>query len=162
MGREKLKMGKGNKMKKGGRKTKKSGFFWHVHHDTLLEWSDDINKRIEFIKTKKPANEIETRLKLLQRVKGELPEEVIGTWNACKKVEDTFYKAQDAYDKARNACYKAWDARLYDIYKKAWNVYNKAYDAYKKAWDAHNEAIVDHLPEIELLHKQECRNCPLS
>jgi hypothetical protein len=141
---------------------KKSGFFWHVHHDTLLEWSDYINRRIEYIKTRKPANEVETRLRLLQPVKGELPEEVIGTWNVCKRAKGAYEKVCDAYYKTCDAYNKTCNAQLktYDAYNKTYYVYNKTYDVYKKAWDAYSKAIIKHLPEIELLHKQECKNCP--
>jgi hypothetical protein len=133
---------------------KKSGFFWHVHHDVLVEWSDNINERIEYIKNVKPKNEVKTRLKLLQPVKGELPEEVIGAWNAFEKAKNTFNKAKDAYE-------KVWDTfnKTKDAYEKVWNAYDEAFEARYKTWDAYDEAIVDHLPEIELLHKQECKNC---
>ena len=155
---------------------KKSGFFWHIHHDTLFGWSDDINERIEYIKTEKPGNEIETRLRLLQPVKGKLPEEVIRARNAFDKARnafdkarDAYYKAGDAYNKAgdayikvRDAYYKARNAfdKAWNAYHKAGDAYNKARDAYYKARDTYDKAIVEHLPEIELLHKQECKNCP--
>jgi hypothetical protein len=118
-----------------------SGFFWHVHHDVLLEWSDNIAERIEYIKDMKPEDEVELRLKLLRRVKGELPEEII-------KARNAFEKALDAFDKTWNACDDVWDT-----YDKAWKVFYKT-------WKNYDKAIVDHLPEIELLHKQECKNCP--
>ena len=44
------------------------GWFWHVHHAILLEWSDDITERIEFIQKYKLAHEIPQRLKLLKPV----------------------------------------------------------------------------------------------
>ena len=131
-----------------------SGFFWHVHHDVLVEWSDNINRRIEYIKGMKPEDEVELRLKLLRRVKGELPKEVLEARNA-------FEKALDAFDKAWNACDEVGDTydKAWKTFYKTWKDYDKAWKAFYKTWEAYDEAIVDHLPEIELLHKQECKNC---
>ena len=44
------------------------GFYWHVHHDKLIEWCYNYQERVEAIK-EKPKNEIETRLRLLKPVK---------------------------------------------------------------------------------------------
>lgn len=109
---------------------KTKGIFWHVHHDTLLEWSDNIQERIDYIKKEKPKHEIETRLKLLKPVKGRLPAE--------------FVKAEKSYDKSRKAYHKAREA------------YNKAYEAYDKAREAYDKAFEKHKKEIEELHKKEC------
>ena len=38
------------------------GFFAFVHHDKLVEWSDDIQERIDYIKKAKPTHEQEVRL----------------------------------------------------------------------------------------------------
>ena len=43
-----------------------SGYFWHVHHDALLEYSENIKERIEYIKENKPREEVEIRLRLLK------------------------------------------------------------------------------------------------
>ena len=111
----------------------KTGFFWHVHHDVLLEHSHDIDERIAYVKSHKPAKEVETRLRLMRPVIGELPEEVV--------------KARKAHGKA----WKAWgDAR---------KDYAKACKAYDEACKAFNEAIQRNLPAIEELHRKECPGC---
>ena len=76
------------------------GFFWHVHHDALLEWSDNSNERIEYIKANKPKREQKLRLRLLKPVKGELPEAVLKAWAAYVKARAAYVKAGAAYDKA--------------------------------------------------------------
>ena len=81
---------------------KYKGFFWHIHHNILAEWSNDINERVKAIKDTKPKNEIPIRLKLLKKVKGKLPKE--------------FIEAYKALDKA----YKAWD-KAYKAWEKSWN-----------------------------------------
>src|SRR3989304_1531707 len=77
--------------------------YWHIHHkDFLLEWSDDIQERIDFIQAEKPKHEVEIRLRLLKPVQGALPPKLV----------------KAAYD-------KDWDA-----FSKDWDAYRKAYDKY--------------------------------
>jgi len=115
-------------------KMKTNGWFWHVHHDVLVEWSDDINERIAYIKKEKPENERALRLKLLKPVMGKLPAKLVKAGEAYGKAWKAYDKAREAYDKAREACDKAEEA------------YDKAKKACKK--------------EIEALHKKECPDCP--
>ena len=49
---------------------------WHGHHDAIVSLLD-IEYRREHIRTDKPAAEQELRLRLMQPVKGQLPEEFI-------------------------------------------------------------------------------------
>src|SRR3989337_2916667 len=108
--------------------------FWHIHHEVLLEWSDDIQERIDFIQAEKPKHEVEIRLRLLKPVQGALPPKLVKAGDARDKAYDANAKARDAYDKAR------------DAYVKAKAAYNKAYD--------------ECLPQIEALHALECPDCP--
>ena len=47
----------------------KSGFFTFIHHQEPVEFSDDITKRIEFIKYTKPGNEVAIRLDCITYIK---------------------------------------------------------------------------------------------
>jgi len=115
-------------------------FFWHVHHDILLEpLTKPIKNRIKYIKENKPEEEVELRLKLLKPVKGKLP--------------DKFIKALEARVKAGEARVKAWEA-----YVKTWKAFDKAWEARVKAWEAYDKAGED--PKIIALHKKECPDCP--
>jgi len=96
---------------------KTKGMFWHVHHDVLVEWSDDIRKRIRYVKKAKPKGEIKLRLKLMKPVKGKLPDEVV-------KAGEASNRAGESYVKAWEACDKAWEA------------YDKALKRHKKAIEA--------------------------
>lgn len=40
----------------------KQGFYWHVHHNSLIEWCWDYNERVNAINKDKPKNEIPIRL----------------------------------------------------------------------------------------------------
>ena len=110
------------------------GFFWHVHHDKLIEFCYGYEERASFIRTDKPTHEQKTRLRLFKPVKGSLPQEVI--------------EAGQAYAKAGQA------------YDKAWQAYNKAWQAYDKAEQAYGEALKNNMPAITALHEKECPNCP--
>jgi len=111
--------------------TNKAGFYWHVHHNTLIEWCYDEQERIDYIKKRKPANERETRLKWMKPVKGKLPRVVVRAWKACCKARDTY-----------------------------WEAYCKAGEPYHKAGETYDKAIRDHKDEIEALHAKEQPGCP--
>src|SRR3989304_5286619 len=164
--------------------------FWHIHHEVLLEWSDDIQERIDFIQAEKPKHEVEIRLRLLKPVQGALPPKLVKAGDARDKAYDANAKARDAYDKARDAYVKAGDARdkakaayakgghacvkARAAFGKDWDAFVKASVAYAKAGDAfvkakaafvkakaaYNKAYDECLPQIEALHALECPDCP--
>jgi len=109
--------------------------YWHIHHNILLEFSDNIQERIDYIKAKKASEQIPTRLKLLKEVKGELPAEIS---EACAARDETWA----AYHE-RAACEEA-----------------KAWVAYHKAWVANHQVLIKYANEIEALHTKECPGCP--
>jgi len=136
------------------------GFFWHIHHNILVEWSDDINERIGAIKKNKPQNEIPIRLKLLKKVKGKLPKEFIEADKArdkadkaLDKAKDKAYKADKALDKAKDKAFKAWNKadKAKDKAFKAWNKADKALDKADKALDKARDN-----KQIIKLHNKEC------
>ena len=120
----------------------KTKFYWHIHHDVLVEpLTEPIENRIDFIKQDKPKAEIVLRLKLLKPVKGKLPIEVVKAWEAHNKAEEAYHKVREAYHKAEEA-------------------YDKAWEAYDKAWEAYNEVLIKNKKYIEELHNKECPDCP--
>jgi len=120
------------------------GFFWHVHHEVLIEWCFDYNERALYICTQKPKNEQEIRLRLFRPVKGTLPQEVIEAGQA-------LIEAGQAYD-------KAW--RAYWAYNETLQAYDKAWRACHEAGQAYDEALRKNMPAIKALHREECPNCP--
>ncbi len=65
----------------------KTDFWWHVHHETLVEQLyEPLRARINYIKKDKPKDEIEVRLKLLKPVLGKIPTTQRG-WEALHKKE---------------------------------------------------------------------------
>ena len=63
----------------------KTGWYWFLHHDTIVEWTDDIDERWDYVCRNKPLNELPTRLKWMRHVVGELPEELTKVWADCDK-----------------------------------------------------------------------------
>ena len=62
-------------------------FWWHIHHETLVEQlTEPVRARINYIKKDKPKDEIELRLKLLKPVLGKIPTTQRG-WDALHKKE---------------------------------------------------------------------------
>ena len=129
-----------------GKDTPNTGFFWHVHHGKLLEWCYDAEERREYIRQHKPSNEVETRLRLMQPVQGEIPAEV-------QEAGRAYEEAAQAHDKAQRAPEEA--GRAYE----AWLAYEEAALAYDKAWLAYDKALSKHRGAIEALHAKECPDC---
>ncbi|MBU0846902.1 hypothetical protein KKH23_06890, partial [Patescibacteria group bacterium] len=124
----------------------RSGLAFHVHHDRLMEYCYDYDERVGYIKTGKPAEEQELRLRLfklipLDRIPGK-----------DSKIWEAHNKAGEALDKAREAYYKAREA-----YDKAREAYDEAREAYDEAREAYGKAYSS---EIVALHKELCPDCP--
>ena len=112
----------------------KPKFYWHIHHDTLVETlTEPIENRIKYIKENKPKSEIALRLKLLRPVKGKLPKE--------------FIEARNEHDEANKRYHEALEK-----YIEAWNKRDKACKKYIKEMKKYR-------PLILALHEKECSNC---
>lgn len=163
---------------------KQRGFFWHVHHETLLEWCYNYNRRVECIRTKKPKKEIYIRLHLFKPVKNTLPQEVIEAWQVFNKAQLSCDKMGQELNRAGEALYKMGRAlkkrqgrfpkkypksiiRQIKIASEAWQTYEITRQAYNeteqtlnKAKRAFFEALNRNRGVIEALHAKECPNCP--
>jgi len=134
---------------------KQSGFAWHCHHDVLIEWVTDFQKRVDFIKEQKPIKERTLRLKLFRMIpEHRLPKGLI-------KAREVYDKAREAYDKAWEAYFKAWEAydKAREAYDKAREACDKAREACDKAWEAYDKALETSKAEISKLHDELCPNC---
>ncbi|MFH1451013.1 MAG: hypothetical protein ABIF89_00160 [bacterium] len=116
---------------------KNQGFYWHVHHRILIEWCYDYVERTKYIRTEKAKDQRETRLRLFQPVKGDLPQEVI-------KARQALNEARRVYNKQVQSLYEA----------------RQAYYEKERASQAYYKALKKNMPAIEALHKKECPNCP--
>ena len=122
-------------------------FYWHVQLDCLVEpLIELIENQIAFIRKNKPKSEIETRLRLMKPVRGQLPILVVKAGAACEKVWAAYEKARAAYERAAS--------------EKMWVASRKAIVAYRKKWATCEKMITDNMPAIEALHRKECPNCP--
>jgi uncharacterized coiled-coil DUF342 family protein len=151
---------------------KTKGFYWHIHHDKLCEWCYDYDERVNYIKTEKPENEIQTRLRLMKPVREELPKEFVEAYKkrneADKKWVETYkkrnearkrlYEAREKLDEAHEKFVEA-DEKWVEAYEKCdetdkkWNEARKKWNEADKKWD---EAWKKFKPQLEALHKKEC------
>lgn len=129
----------------------RSGFYWHVHHDVLMEWSGDIQERVNYIKVNKLAKEIKTRLRLMKPVAGPLPSGLI-------KAQVVHEKAWGAYEKARARAHAAL-ACLAER-NRAWAAHDKAQAACAKSQVVLSRALVVYRDDALALHAIECPGCP--
>jgi hypothetical protein len=79
----------------------KRTFYWHVHHDVLVEeLTEPIENRIEYIKKHKPKHEIETRLRLLKPASYVQP-----AWEKYEKIKkQAWMKFRKTVEPARTEC----------------------------------------------------------
>lgn len=154
-----------------------AGFAFHVHHDSLVEWCTDYDKRVEYIRGYKPQHERALRLKLFKLIPIErLPIELGKVGEAYTKVREAYDRAEEAHDKAVEACTKAVEgctkaeeahieaSRVYnearETHVEALRVYDKARETYSKAWRAYDKTLGAHGKELGILHQELCPNCP--
>jgi tetratricopeptide (TPR) repeat protein len=135
--------------------TTTAGFYWHLHHEFLVEWCYDYDERADYVRNHKPSNERETRLTWFTPVIGVLPEPV-------NKAAAEYDKAMADYDKAGANYVKAVADYVKAVadYVKAVADYVKARDDYNKAVANYNKALRDNMPALEALHAAEHPGCP--
>jgi hypothetical protein len=119
----------------------KSGWYWHVHHERLVEWCYDYDKRAAYIKAEKPADEVETRLRLFKPVAGPIPERLQSAGAEWRRADAEWQRAYDGLHSA--------DAEL-----------RRADDELHSADDELQSADAECLPTLEALHAVECPGCP--
>ena len=112
-------------------------FYWHVHHLILLEPCYDYEGRVGFIKRNKPVEEQELRLRLLKKVKGKLPAELIEAGQKYNEAWQKYYEARQKYYEAR-----------------------QEYEEAEEAWLKYDEVLEKYATEINALHEKECPDCP--
>ena len=112
-------------------------FYWHVHHLILLEPCYDYEGRMGFIKRNKPVEEQELRLRLLKKVKGKLPAELIEAGQKYIEAWQKYIEAGPKYEEAEEAWQK-----------------------YDEAWQKYEAIIAKHSVYLNKLHAEECPDCP--
>lgn len=161
-----------------------SGFYWHVHHDKLMEWCFDYKRRVEYIKSNKPDNEINIRLRLLQPVKDigileELEIEIQLAINAARNreiSEDNLNKRREGLDaehsrlfdinNVKGAAFNLKDMiiskEMKDIRKEKSKLLNLVMDNMKKVREAsirYYNILNNYKDIIKELHNRECTYC---
>ena len=86
----------------------KAGLYWFLHHNTPIEWTDDIDERWDYVCTCKPEAELPVRLEWMRPVKGALPKALGDAWKTYDDARKTYDDAWKTYDDARKAYDDAW------------------------------------------------------
>ncbi len=124
---------------------------WHIHHLALLEWSYwPLNTRAAVIAEYKPEREVETRLRLMRPVRGELPAEVV---EAGRQVAEAVILYQKADDWVCGEGYRPHSTAARDARRKASTAWQDAEEAFVRIQATHADAI-------NALHRAECPDCP--
>jgi hypothetical protein len=90
-------------------------FYWHIHHDVLVEaLTEPLKNRIDYIKKNKPKDEIPLRLKCIKRVKGKLPVQFVEANKALVEANKAQVEANKALVEANKACLP----QLFKLHKK--------------------------------------------
>lgn len=108
--------------------------YGHVHHDLICEPCYDVEGRRRYIEANKPAEEIATRLRLMQPVKG--------------KVASDITKAGEAYCQTRAAYSQVIHGNLPSV--------GSMFIPFLKATDAYERVLYDNLSALLELHAAEC------
>ena len=107
------------------------GLFTLLHHEgPLLEWSDDVMKRVKYINEQKPEYERAIRLRHIVF----FPENLWG--EKLQKADAEWQKADAEWRKAyaeRHKAYAEWQ-KVYAEWRKAYAERHKAYDEWQKAY----------------------------
>ena len=140
-----------------------SGFAFHCHHVTLVEFVTDYWERVDYIKREKLPSEVKLRLKLFKMIPVDrLP-------YGLEKVSAAYNKASAAREKASAACEEAWVAyeeacaaynKASAARNKAWVAREKASAACLKAWAARDKACAAYISYFDELHRELCPDCP--
>jgi len=123
--------------------------YWHIHHDQLLEMNTEpIARRRKYIREQKTPEEIETRLRCLQPVKGTLPVEVVGAFRFYAGFMENLKKVWEFY----------WHTKIGDRLRR-----HKIFEQLRESRDKADRDLCVTLQKYELeinrLHDEECC-CP--
>src|SRR3990167_2119823 len=96
---------------------KNTGLAFHLHHaEKLVEWCEDYEGRVAYIKEYKLPEEHELRLRLFKLIpEDRLPARLLSAGEG-------IVKALEAYDKALEAYNKKWESRdrIWPLLDKEW------------------------------------------
>lgn len=127
-----------------------TGFYWHVHHEILIEWCYDYQRRVRYILAQKPTEEHPLRLRLFQPVR-DPPAALVEAGAVAAQAEAARAAASVVIANAHNR----------GIFSKtAEDVYLEAEADRDQATIRLARAITAQHRQIQALHKIECPDCP--
>mgnify|MGYP001619837888 CR=1 FL=1 len=118
-----------------------SGHFTHIHHGKpLIEWSDNIKERHDYVRKIKPKRERALRMALMIRVPdGLIPNAYNEARLVYEEVWRAYKEASRAYwEEAGHAHWEASHEEVWGVYEAVWRAYNEARRAVD--WQAIHDA----------------------
>lgn len=79
----------------------KAGLYWFLHHNTVLEWTHDIDERWDYVCQNKPLAELPERQRWMRPVEGALPDALLTAWENYDTAGKKFAAAREKYIAAR-------------------------------------------------------------
>lgn len=131
----------------------RTGFFTLLHHEgPIVEWSDDVEERLAYIKSAKPAHEQAVRLRHIVRVPEERCPALYEAWAQYRAVQQPAWAQYRAVEQPAMAQYRAAE-------RPAWAQY-EAVD--RQAWaqyEAIQQAILNDPATLALVRElvPDCR-----
>lgn len=133
------------------------GWAWHVNHEQLLELlTAPIEEHLQHIREVRSESEVALQERLLQPVQGEISNQVLEAWQACRNVLWS-YRARAWFYVFRCPLPIEWKDLTNHV-----NIKSATRNDMTAAWERVLESrqAFYALPEIQALHEQECPNCP--
>mgnify|MGYP001596331657 FL=1 len=132
-----------------------------VHHDVKYEpLTESIEKRIENIRSSKPAHEIERRLRALRPMRGAIPLAVVRAQVALTETREAWAEAHAAWSEVCAALAEthAVSGEAYAASGKAYAVWTRMNATWAETLAIWTEAIVAHRNELDALWLENCRD----
>jgi len=133
------------------------GMYWLCHHGLIVEWVDDYERRVKYIREEKKPRERPRRLKWFRRVQGKLPAALVRAARIGRERVDVYVKARnESIDcllgvgpKTDFAEYTRLTTREEELKKTA-----------RRADRRYTTLLKKHHREIMRLFRKECPGCP--
>lgn len=136
-------------------------YYWHIHHDVLVEQTDNINERINYIKEWKNPLDIPLRLKLMTKVKN--PRKLPKEWKDEEMKLEKAYKKLEKAGKEKDTIFSKLikSNKLIDLKWEVakWN-WSEALEQLNIIIEKHRKVSEKYKSQLEALHKEEHPDCP--
>ena len=133
-------------------------YIWHLYSSTLMEpMLYELEYYREDLRSRKTGEELSLRLRLLQPIKGQLPE---GFYS---EVGSDFFVAAYVLFRARKDFLASWMHYVFkpgEDWRMKFLTFTEARTTYEGLLGSYKSLVIENRRVIENLHTRECSNCP--